>query len=142
MKGRFRAIKVLKRGVSPRVVKARIVGSRGSTVVTGPQIRARLGLRDTWFHLRRVSTQQVAGAEARTLRGARPLVALHGTIDAPRRRDGHAPAPHRRRLEGRGHLPGAERRLPRSTSARAGIYRVTAGWAPGPAVRVDPPAIG
>ena len=23
-----------------------------------------------------------------------------------------------------------------------GIYRVKAGWAPGPAVRVDPPAIG
>ena len=68
--------------MSPRIVKARIVGSRGSTVVTGPQIRTRLGLRDTWFHLRRVSTEK-SPAEARTLRGARPLVALHGTIDAP-----------------------------------------------------------
>jgi hypothetical protein len=23
-----------------------------------------------------------------------------------------------------------------------GVYRVMAGWAPGPAVRIDPPAIG
>ena len=71
------------RGVSPRVVKARVRGTGGSTVVTGPQVRRRMGLRDTWFSVRRVRTSQ-ASAEARTLRGARPLVALHGTVDGVR----------------------------------------------------------
>lgn len=48
VKGTLRSIDVIKRGVSPRVVRADIVGSRGRTTVTGPQLRARLGLNDTW----------------------------------------------------------------------------------------------
>ncbi len=48
VKGTLRSIDVIKRGVSPRVVRADIVGSRGRTSVTGPQLRARLGLNDTW----------------------------------------------------------------------------------------------
>jgi SpoIID/LytB domain protein len=56
VKGSFRKLTVIKRGSSPRIVKARVVGSRGSTAVTGPQLRARLGLRDTWFYLRRVGS--------------------------------------------------------------------------------------
>lgn len=46
--GRFRGIKVLTRGVSPRIVRARVLGTRGSTITTGGVLRARLGLRDTW----------------------------------------------------------------------------------------------
>jgi stage II sporulation protein D len=140
VKGRFRGIKVLKRGVSPRVVKARIVGSRGSTVVTGPQIRSRMGLRDTWFRLRRVSTNK-SPAEARTLRGARPLIALHGTIDAP----GIDTVSLQRRTSNGWKSAGT---FPVLNGAYAihvgtpGIYRVSAGWAPGPAVSVDPPAVG
>ena len=60
---------------------AKVKGTRGTTVVTGAQIRTRLGLRDTWFYVRRVTTQRHGGAEARTLRGARPLVALYGQVD-------------------------------------------------------------
>jgi stage II sporulation protein D len=140
VKGRFRGIKVLKRGVSPRVVKARIVGSRGSTVVTGPQIRSRMGLRDTWFRLRRVSTN-TSPAEARTLRGARPLIALHGTVDAP----GIDTVSLQRRTSDGWKSAGT---FPVLNGAYAihvgtpGIYRVSAGWAPGPAVSVDPPAVG
>jgi stage II sporulation protein D len=140
VKGRFRGIKVLKRGVSPRVVKASIVGSRGSTVVTGPQIRSRMGLRDTWFRLRRVSTKK-SPAEARTLRGARPLIALHGTIDAP----GIDTVSLQRRTSDGWKSAGT---FPVLNGAYAihvgtpGIYRVSAGWAPGPAVSVDPPALG
>jgi stage II sporulation protein D len=48
VKGTLRSVKVTQRGVSPRIVRASVVGSRGSTGVTGPQIRARLGLWDTW----------------------------------------------------------------------------------------------
>ncbi len=48
VKGSLKSIDVIKRGVSPRVVRADIVGSKGRTSVTGPQLRARLGLNDTW----------------------------------------------------------------------------------------------
>ena len=141
VKGRLRSFKVLKRGVSPRVVKARIRGSRGSTVVTGPQIRARMGLRDTWFYVRRVRTLRATGAEARTLRGARPLVALHGTVDGANldtvtleRRDG-------RRWRKTGTFPVLDGAY-RIHVGTAGVYRVKAGWAPGPPLRVVPPAVG
>ncbi len=46
--GELRAIKVLKRGQSPRVVGAEIVGTGGRTAVSGPELRRRLGLYDTW----------------------------------------------------------------------------------------------
>jgi stage II sporulation protein D len=48
VKGRLRTVKVTKRGVSPRIVSANVIGTRGLTTVTGPQLRSRLGLYDTW----------------------------------------------------------------------------------------------
>jgi stage II sporulation protein D len=48
VKGRLQQIKVLRRGKSPRVVRAEIVGSGGRTSVSGPTLRSRLGLYDTW----------------------------------------------------------------------------------------------
>ncbi len=50
--GSLRRIEILKTGASPRIVRARVVGSRGSTVVTGDTLRARLGLRSTWARFR------------------------------------------------------------------------------------------
>jgi stage II sporulation protein D len=46
--GKLRKIKVLKRGDSPRIVRARVVGSRGSSRTTGPTLQYRLGLMSTW----------------------------------------------------------------------------------------------
>jgi stage II sporulation protein D len=47
-------VQVLKRGASPRVMLARLVARDGSRVdVTGAQLRLALGLRDTWFTVRR-----------------------------------------------------------------------------------------
>src|SRR5204863_5253181 len=40
--GRFRGLDVLERGVSPRIVRARVRGSSGNVRVTGPQLRNRL----------------------------------------------------------------------------------------------------
>jgi stage II sporulation protein D len=140
VKGRFRGLKVLKRGVSPRVVRARVIGSGGHTDVTGPQIRSRVGLRDTWFHLRRVSTER-ALAEARTLRGARPVVSLSGTIDAP----GVKAVTLQRRTARGWRDDGTFPVLNGSYEMHVGtpgIYRVKAGWAPGPALRVFPPKLG
>ena len=48
VQGRLVRIKVLRRGSSPRVVQAQIVGTRGRTDVTGPTLRRKLGLYDTW----------------------------------------------------------------------------------------------
>src|SRR5215217_1663114 len=64
--GAFKRLKVLERGVSPRVVRAMVIGTRGSRAVTGPQVRSALGLRDTWF-----THYRVASSATRT-RSARP----------------------------------------------------------------------
>src|SRR3954449_6583290 len=55
--GKFKRIKVLQRGVSPRVVRAQIVGTKGTTNVTGPQLRTRFGLFDTWAFFTSVTTK-------------------------------------------------------------------------------------
>jgi stage II sporulation protein D len=52
VKGSFRGIKVVARGFSPRIVRAEVLGSRGRTTVTGPVLRKRLGLNDTWAYFR------------------------------------------------------------------------------------------
>jgi stage II sporulation protein D len=48
--GRLRKIKVLKRGDSPRIVRARVVGSQGSSKVSGPGLQGVLALRSTWAY--------------------------------------------------------------------------------------------
>ena len=48
VKGSFRGIEVTKRGRSPRVVYADVVGTKGRTRVTGPTLRLIFGLFDTW----------------------------------------------------------------------------------------------
>ena len=53
-RGRLKKVKVTKTGDSPRIVKAKVVGSRGSSRVSGGTLQARLGLMSTWarFHRR------------------------------------------------------------------------------------------
>ncbi len=48
VKGRYLGIEVTRTGVSPRIVWADVIGSRGRTAVRGTTLRARLGLNDTW----------------------------------------------------------------------------------------------
>jgi stage II sporulation protein D len=50
VRGSFRGIEVLKRGASPRIVSAAVLGSKGSTTITGEELAARLGLYDTWAY--------------------------------------------------------------------------------------------
>ena len=52
--GRLRKISVLKHGDSPRIVRARVVGSKGSSSASGPALQALLALKSTWarFHKR------------------------------------------------------------------------------------------
>lgn len=56
VKGSFRSIKILKKGKSPRIVRAQVVGTGGRTTVTGPELRRRFGLFDTWATFTVVST--------------------------------------------------------------------------------------
>jgi len=55
--GRLEKITVLKHGVSPRIVYARVVGSGGSSRVSGPTLETRLGLMSTWDRFKRVPGQ-------------------------------------------------------------------------------------
>jgi stage II sporulation protein D len=57
VKGRFRSIKVLERGVSPRVVRAQVVGTRGRTDVTGAELRRRFGLYDSWAYYTSITSK-------------------------------------------------------------------------------------
>jgi stage II sporulation protein D len=136
--GKFKRVRVIQRGVSPRVVRARVIGSAGSTVLTGPAIRARLDLRDTWFTFMRVSSS------ARRARSARPL-SWGPRLTPPALAGSFTPAP-RRRLVVERRVGGSWRTVTRirTTKAgryrldigRAGVYRVRAGRVSGPGVRV------
>jgi stage II sporulation protein D len=50
--GKLRKVDITTRGKSPRVVRARVVGSRDSSTVTGDTLRNRLGLRSTWVRFK------------------------------------------------------------------------------------------
>lgn len=50
VKGSFRGVEVLKRGVSPRILAAEVLGSRGNSQISGPELAARLGLQSAWAY--------------------------------------------------------------------------------------------
>ncbi len=50
VRGTFQGIEVLKRGYSPRILSAEVLGSAGSTIIGGSELAARLGLYDTWAY--------------------------------------------------------------------------------------------
>jgi stage II sporulation protein D len=57
--GSLQGIKILQRGVSPRIVKAEVVGTKGSVTVTGAQLRKILGTPSTWVKFTTVSAHGV-----------------------------------------------------------------------------------
>ena len=65
--GQFRRVKVLKRGTSPRIVYARVVGSRGGSRVTGPELESRLGTYSTWLKVKKVRTKAARAARPTAL---------------------------------------------------------------------------
>jgi SpoIID/LytB domain protein len=50
VKGAFEGIEVLRRGFSPRIMLANVLGSKGKTEVIGPELAGRLGLYDAWAY--------------------------------------------------------------------------------------------
>jgi stage II sporulation protein D len=59
LKGRLKQVVITKRGVSPRIIEAKLVGTGGVSTVSGEQLEAALGGYDTWM-----SFEKVAGAPA------------------------------------------------------------------------------
>jgi stage II sporulation protein D len=113
--GRFRKMTVLERGASPRIVRARVHGSGGTRIITGPQIRALLGLYDSWASFTRASTSQARRKLSLAASWyVRPLV-LVGRFD---------PAPSGRRLTVERRSGGSWRRVGRVRTTRRGRYRV------------------
>ncbi len=53
VEGSLREIDVIKTGASPRIVKARIEGSRGGEKMSGPTLQGALGLRSTWARFKK-----------------------------------------------------------------------------------------
>ncbi|HEY5144486.1 MAG TPA: SpoIID/LytB domain-containing protein [Solirubrobacteraceae bacterium] len=75
VKGSLKWITITRRGVSPRVVQARLTGTGGSTTVSGPQLRRAFGLRDAWMRFRSFSTDLTT---ARPVTPGKPLAQSGG----------------------------------------------------------------
>jgi stage II sporulation protein D len=140
--GKLKAVKVRKRGVSPRIVSADVVSSKGSRRVTGTNLRQSLGTHDNWMTFKRVTTSATkatsvrkAGLAALVFGGGRGIV---GTVDPAR--PGSKLVVERRDRRGRWHRAEVakvgERGRYRVALERRGTYRVKSGGAAGPAVRV------
>ncbi len=142
LRGKLKAIKVRQRGVSPRIVAADVVGSKGTRRVTGTNLRQALGTYDNWMKFKRMTTNATeatsarkAGLAALVFGGGRGVV---GSVDP-------AKAGSKLIVEKRGRR-GRWRRVEVATTGargryrvalrRAGTYRVKSGGAAGPPVRV------
>ena len=138
--GSFKSVKILKRGVSPRVVRARVIGTRGSKTLSGPSIRTRAGPARHLVHLR-------AGLDQRPAIRARRGRRAGGRASSPTRSPAsYTPAPQAPVvvLERRAGSHWRELRRVHTTASgryrveveRAGTFRVRSGSVAGPPVRV------
>jgi stage II sporulation protein D len=53
--GRLKQVVVVKRGVSPRIVEAKLIGTGGVTTVSGEQLEVALGGYDTWMTFQKIA---------------------------------------------------------------------------------------
>lgn len=93
VKGSFRGIEVLTRGASPRIVSAQVLGTRGVTRVTGPQLAGAFGLNSTWAYFSVKSGSVIRREPDRS--GKTPTTPLPTTPPpvVPTAPQGGAPAP-------------------------------------------------
>jgi stage II sporulation protein D len=146
VKGSFVRVAVTERGASPRIVHAVVVGTRGRTRVTGPELKARLGLPDTWASFVDVSTEPAAGASLIAAVGlgagmrasAHAALAVRGSVAGGRR--GARLAVQARGRHGRWRTVTTTRLSAGGNYAavvpRAGTYRVRYHGLDGPPVHV------
>ena len=149
VKGTFRGIKVTRRGVSPRIVSAEVVGSRGRTTVSGPALRTRFGLYDTWIYFALIESNgrrsDPGNGNADDIGRAASLAArsrfrgsIHGTIGTVREGTGvkvqKQVGARRWRTVGQTRVGSGGRY--RMTVERRGTYRVVVSGLAGPAVKI------
>jgi stage II sporulation protein D len=144
VRGRLVGVEILRRGTSPRVVAADVVGTRGRTRVTGPQLRARLGLPDTWVSFTSLTTNVRPPEPAPDVAGGTPGLRLPAEQRRARLTGRVFPAAAGRRIVverriGRSWRREAQTRLTKAGRysvrvARPGQYRVRLGRATGPRV--------
>ena len=78
VKGSLRAIYRVKSGKSPRIVKAAIIGSAGTTYLHGSALRVKLGLNSTWVTFKSMSVAPAAQDKHAIAKGA--AVTLEGRV--------------------------------------------------------------
>jgi len=78
VRGSFKGIEVLKRGYSPRILQAYVLGSGGRMAISGPELAARLGLLSTWAYF---STREGASTKPEPDRSG--YAALSAPVAAP-----------------------------------------------------------
>jgi stage II sporulation protein D len=54
LKGKLKQVVITKRGVSPRIIEAKLIGTGGVSTVTGSQLEVALGGYDTWMSFEKV----------------------------------------------------------------------------------------
>jgi stage II sporulation protein D len=149
VRGSFRGIVVRRRGVSPRIVTADVVGTRGRTRVSGATLRARFGLYDTWAYFTSIGLKATPKAKAPKhhkatapngtggVSAARRGVALSGTVlpahrgaevQVQLRRAGHWATVGSATVDGAGRY--------RAAVSRRGTYRVLYWGDAGPSTTV------
>jgi len=77
-KGSVRAVVAVKRGASPRIVKAAIVGSGGTTYIDGSSLRMKLGLNSAWAEFISLGISPAPGDKASVAAGS--SITLKGRI--------------------------------------------------------------
>jgi SpoIID/LytB domain protein len=94
-KGSFHGIEVLRRGVSPRILTARVLGTRAASVVSGPALAGRLGLNSTWeyFDVRSGTNVKQEPDHSGHGRSFSPTVPTTPPPPTPAASGGVAPAP-------------------------------------------------
>ena len=140
VKGSFKGIRVTKRGESPRIMTAEVVGSRGVTETDGATLRARLGLYDTWASftaIKSVKGDASGGARASSFEFMRrnAVGALSGSVIGPPR---GTQLTIQRRVKGDwrdvGRVPTRAGGAYRWIAHARGSYRVLADGVAGPSV--------
>jgi len=125
VKGSLRAIYRVQAGTSPRIVKAAIIGSEGTTFMHGNTLREKLGLYSAWATFKSMSISPaaadevtIAGGESVTLSGrVYPALAAGATVKLY----GHDGAWHSRKVATVRH----SQKLSGGFTARYSSYRVT-----------------
>ncbi len=100
--GSLIGIRVLERGFSPRIVRARIVGTRGASTVTGVQLRQLLGTPSTWMSFTTVTSRGVVRGTAPPERTSTTTTPSGSTTTGPTSGGGGLQGAVRRRGSSRG----------------------------------------